>query len=345
MDTEKQTHAPSRDRIVIGGSYGSLDPLQRLLADLPANLTASVFVVQHRLAGGPDLAALLAPKSTLPVRLAEDNSPILPGTVYLAPADQHLLLDQNQMRVVRGPREKLARPSIDVLFRSAAVEFGSRVIGVILSGALNDGAAGLEAIRRCGGYSIVQEPSDAIDGELPRAALRTSPNACLTAADIGSALAHLADQLAPAPTAVPPDLALEARAAAAAMIDPTQLNSLGEVAHINCPECDGPLWRIAGSTPEQFRCDIGHAFTTETLAIAQARALEGALWVAYRTLLERSRLLEEMARTATEHGRPATAESLRQRRDELKHHSEAVMAAFAAIEQPNNQPIGDGATT
>jgi two-component system, chemotaxis family, protein-glutamate methylesterase/glutaminase len=329
-----------RDIIVVGGSSGSLLPLVRVLADLEPTLPASILVVQHRMAGTPVPVASLAAKTGLSVRAAEDHAQLERHTVYLAPADRHLLLTAHGMRVVHGPRENLARPSIDVLFRSAAVTFKARVIGIILSGDLYDGAAGLAAIRRCGGYTIVQEPNDASNPDLPRTALETSPNKALPAAEIARHLSELVKQPTVAREQVPHDLALEAHAAAVAMTDPSELSRVGEATHFTCPECQGPLWGM-NSTFAHFRCDVGHSFTLEALERGQAQALERALWVAHRILAERARLLEQMVANSSQRGMPSVARDYAARKQELLMHSQSVLAALAAIGGPSDRQPQD----
>jgi len=320
---------------VIGGSSGSSAPLKQILAALERDLPASVFVVQHRMAGAPAPVASLSTSSALSVRLAEDRKLIEKSSVYLAPAGRHLLLTSEGMRVVHGPRENLARPSIDVLFRSAAVAFGARVVGVILSGDLYDGAAGTAAIRRCGGYTIVQEPGDARNAALPRSALETSPSKTLPAELIGAHLNELVKQRVTAQAHVPRDLAFEAHAASLAMLDPNALSELGSPSHFTCPECQGPLWKMSGP-PEEFRCDVGHAFSLQTLNRSQAHRLERALWVAHRVLAERARVLEHMANDSTQQGRTSIARDYTSRKQELVGHAQSILAVLASIEGPDS---------
>jgi two-component system chemotaxis response regulator CheB len=323
------------DIIVVGGSSGSLEPLTTILSSLPEDLAAAVFVVQHRGAGSRPPLLSLGNICKLPVMLAEDNAPLRAGTVCFAPANLHLLLEGEKMRVMHGPRENLARPSIDVLFRSAAVAFGPRVIGVILSGDLDDGELGLAAVRRCGGYTIVQAPEDSASPSMPAAALRTEPDATLTAEEIGASLVRLVTGPARPARTVPSDLALEARAAAVAMTDPDDLSRVGSASHFTCPECQGPLW-LMPSQPEQYRCDVGHAFTLSSLAHGQALELERALWVAYRVVNERSRLLEHMAKSSTERGMTGAAAGYVERRKELRAHARSILDALSSLETPRD---------
>ncbi len=182
------------DVIVIGGSTGSIGALQKICAGLPADLPAAVFVVVHVGAIGRNLlAGILDVAGALPAATAEDGQVSQHGRIYVAPADRHLLLAYGVIRLGCGPHENMTRPAIDPLFRSAAAGYGPRVIGAVLSGRLNDGAAGLAAVQRCGGLTVVQSPSDAEAADMPCAALKgcdvhyTAP-----AADLGPLLAQLA---------------------------------------------------------------------------------------------------------------------------------------------------------
>jgi two-component system chemotaxis response regulator CheB len=162
----------NRDIIVIGGSSGATAPLRTILGALPEDLPAAVFIVLHIPARSLGILATVASAAgRLPVHPATDGIPITPGNVYLGVPDHHLIVAGGHIRLGRGPRENMARPAIDPLFRSAAASYGSRVIGVVLSGFLNDGPSGLEAIKRCGGVAVVQDPADAIADEMPRSAL------------------------------------------------------------------------------------------------------------------------------------------------------------------------------
>src|SRR5437660_1385585 len=180
----------NRDIIVIGGSAGATAPLKTILTNLPPDLPAAVLVVLHIPARGIGILSSVASSATkLPVRQAEEGMRIESGHVYLAAPDRHLLVLDNHVMLGRGPRENMVRPAIDALFRSAALQFGPRVIGVVLSGLLSDGAAGLDAIKRCGGMALVQDPADAISAEMPQRALEaTVADFCVPAARLGDVL-------------------------------------------------------------------------------------------------------------------------------------------------------------
>jgi two-component system chemotaxis response regulator CheB len=206
----------TRDIIAMGGSTGALDALKRIFADLPANLPATVFVVMHIASdGGNMLADILDAAGPMTVKTAAEGDIIENGRAYVAPAGRHLLVDNGTIRLGQGPRENMVRPAVDPLFRSAAVNYGPRVIAVVLSGMLDDGAAGLAAVKRCGGLTVVQDPADAQADEMPLKAL----DACAvdyraTAGKLAQTLVQLTNEPAPPPLPVPGDIALEVQIAA-----------------------------------------------------------------------------------------------------------------------------------
>src|SRR5262249_41144663 len=211
----------NRDIIVIGGSAGATAPLKQILGRLPADLPAAVFIVLHIPAHGIGiLSSVASAVARLPVRQAESGMIIENGHIYLAAPDHHLLIHEGHMILRRGPRENMVRPAIDPLFRSAALRYGPRVIGVVLSGVLSDGAAGLNAIKQCGGVALVQDPSDAIAGEMPQRALyATRVDICVPGARIGDVLSELVRETPGAAQPVPPEIRLEVEIAAGERID------------------------------------------------------------------------------------------------------------------------------
>jgi Chemotaxis response regulator containing a CheY-like receiver domain and a methylesterase domain len=182
------------DIIVIGASMGGIETLSNLVAQFPEDLPAAIFIVVHIAPNGPGvLAQILDRTGPLTAKLAENGESIRHGRIYVAPPDHHLLVKQGFIRVTRGPRENRSRPAIDPLFRSAAVAYGSRVIGVILTGFQNDGTAGLITIKRCGGVAVVQEPKDALALDMPQSALDSvEVDHCLAVSGMGAVLDRLA---------------------------------------------------------------------------------------------------------------------------------------------------------
>lgn len=316
----------NRDIIVIGGSAGATAPLKQILGQLPADLPAAVFLVLHIPAQGIGILATVASAAgKLPVRQAEDGLAIEHGHVYLAAPDRHLLLASDRIVLGRGPRENMARPAIDPLFRSAALHYGPRVIGVVLSGLLSDGAAGLNAIKRCGGIALVQDPADAISDEMPSRALEaTTVDLCVPGARIGDVLSELAREAPSAALPVPADIRLEIEIAAGERIDSERLTDVAEPAALTCPACGGVLSRIKGPRPLRFRCQVGHAFTADTLAKEQEGRVDEALRVALRIIEERAELVHRMAVDAGQSGRPAIAEMYRQRVLEYREYADMI---------------------
>jgi len=291
----------TRDMIVMGASLGGVDALSRLLAQLPADLPAAIFVVQHMQPyTDSHLAAILSKASPLPVREALNGEKIRVGQVYLAPPDQHLLVANGTLRVGRGPRENRARPAIDPLFRTAAHVGRSRTIGVILTGLLDDGAAGLAAIKQCGGVTIVQDPKDALHSSMPEEALRASqPDYVVPLSEMGAILDGLSRQPAPQAPPVPAIISLEARLTERSLGTHGHVDSiheteqLGSLTPLTCPDCGGSLWRMGQEN--RFRCHVGHAYSIGSLMSEQDEKLEHALWAAVRSLEERSKTLESLA--------------------------------------------------
>lgn len=330
-----------RDIIVIGGSSGATVPLKAILGALPGTLAAAVFVVLHVPARSLGLLATVsAAAANLPVHPAEDGMPIAPGHVYLGVPDRHLIVADGRIRLGRGPRENMARPSIDPLFRSAAATYGPRVIGVILSGLLNDGAAGLDAVRRCGGVAIVQDPAEAIADEMPRSALAAvADGRAVPAARIGDVLADLVQERAGPRLPVPPEIRLEVDIAAGERVDSGLLRRFADPAPLSCPHCDGVLSEVRGAKPLRFRCQVGHAYTAEAAATAQEGAVDEAMRVALRIVGERADLVARMAADARANGRAAVAEMYEARAAEYREHVDTLRRAVLRAVEPSG---GDG---
>lgn len=319
-----------KDIITIGGSAGSGAVLKRLLGDLPHDLPVSIFVTTHIPSHSASLLAeILATRATLPVAQAIDGQPITPGRVYIAPPDRHLLLINETIRLGEGPRENMARPSIDPMFRSAALTYGPRVVGVVLSGMLNDGASGLHAIKAVGGTAVVQHPLDAEADQMPLAALEAAQvDHVAPAADLGALIASIAGTSA-GPAQTPTDsLRLEVEIASGERLGSHALRQIATPSALSCPECQGVLSEMRGGHPLRFRCQIGHAYTAETL-VADIDQIDEAIRLAMRMMEERVTLVERMAQDARETGRAAVAELYESRGEEYRRY--AVTLRQAAI--------------
>jgi two-component system chemotaxis response regulator CheB len=331
----------NRDIIVIGGSAGATAPLQQILGRFPLDLPAAVFVVLHIPAQGIGILSTVARAAgKLPVHQVTDGMIIENGNVYLAAPDHHLLIHDNHVRLGRGPRENMARPAIDPLFRSAALQFGPRVIGVVLSGLLSDGAAGLNAIKRCGGITLVQDPQDAISNEMPLRALEeTTVDLCVSGARMGDVLADLARESPGAALPIPPELRLEVEIAAGERLGTERLTRIAEPAALTCPSCGGVLSAMKGDHPLRFRCQVGHAYTADSLAKSQEGRVDEALRVALRIIEERAELVHRMAVDARQSGRAAVAEMYAARSVEYREYADMIRrVVLQSLRTPPSKP-------
>jgi two-component system chemotaxis response regulator CheB len=285
--------------------------LRTLFAALPKDYPAAVFVVVHLAPEAPSiLPDILNRTSNMPVMLARFGAKVRRSTIMIAPPNLHLVLEGDEVLVTHGPRENRHRPAIDVLFRSAAVTYGPRVTGVVLSGMQDDGAAGLWAIKRRGGAAIVQDPDDAEFPDMPRNAMETvvDVDACVPVSDMAPTLmrlVHAAVQARDEPA--PPNMQKEVRMAAKSDSSMEELDAIGTRVPFTCPECGGSLWELENGGP-RFRCHNGHAYSLNTLADEQSVQVEAALWAALRRLEESERLANKMAAQARLRGNERSAE-------------------------------------
>jgi two-component system chemotaxis response regulator CheB len=321
-----------RDIIVVGASTGGIAALQRLVADLPADLPAAVLIVTHIDAASSLLPRILGRTAALPVAEAVDGEAIGSGRIFVAAPDRHLLVEGGRVALRRGPRENSTRPAIDPLFRSAAVAFGARVIGVILTGLLNDGTAGLRAIKRCGGIAVVQDPDDAQASEMPRSALRhVAVDHCVPLAEMGALLSRLVAEPARPALEIPNDIRREAAIAREEQLTMPRQDESDRPSVFTCPDCNGTLWEIRDGDLLRYRCHIGHAFTADVLLAAQRDAVELAMARALRANKEQAMLFNRLADDAEAAQRSAMARHYRERSAEYQQDA-------AVIEQALNQP-------
>jgi two-component system, chemotaxis family, protein-glutamate methylesterase/glutaminase len=296
-----------RDVVVVGASAGGVAALQMLVAGLPRDFPASVLVVLHLSPHTPSLLhEVLARVSALPVTAAKDGEVMAPGHVYVATADRHLVIQpEGRMRMTRGPRENRSRPAVDTLFRSAAYFSGPRVIGIVLSGTLDDGTAGLWAIKDRGGLALVQSPDDAQYPSMPQSALRhVAVDYTLPVADMPALLSNLVRQeletlVSPAPAEA---MLTEVRIAMEGNGLQAGVMQLGLVSPNTCPECHGVLVRLQEGVNVRYRCHTGHAYSLETLLADVNEEIDTTLWAALRALEERILLLQELSEAAHSRG-------------------------------------------
>jgi len=295
-------HGEQRDIIVIGASAGGLEPLSILLAGLPANFPASILVVRHITPHSPSvLPQILEKVATLPVVEAEDGEPIYTGRIYVAGADRHLMVDGTHLRLTRGPKENFSRPSINVLFRSAAYSMGPRVIGIVLSGILDDGTSGLWAIKDRGGLALVQLPEEASHTSMPQNAIEhVKVDAVLPVAEMPARLVEWTSESMERKEAKPMSAILEAEHHIALNEVNVRQRSmeLGPLAMVTCPECHGAMVRIEEDSLVRFRCHTGHAYSIRSLMADVNEEIDESLWKSIKVIEERIFLLYDMAKLA-----------------------------------------------
>lgn len=295
--------------IVIGASAGGVFALRRLAAGLSADLPVPVLVVLHVGTHPSVLPTLLSASGALPASHARDRQRMEPGHIYIAPPDHHLLVIGDALRLDRGPKEHHSRPAIDPLFLSAALSHGPGVIGVVLTGMLDDGTFGLQAIKQCGGIAVVQDPAEAAEPSMPLSALENvDVDHCVGIANLPALLTSLASvPSAPAPRRDRQRLEHEQ---ALMLFEGDALEHLTAIADPSpfvCPDCRGGLWEIKDSSPVRYRCHTGHAFTIRTLQHALWTAADDSVWTALRALQEKRLLFNHMAKLASRSGDEAKA--------------------------------------
>jgi two-component system, chemotaxis family, protein-glutamate methylesterase/glutaminase len=328
-----QAQATHHDLIVVGTSSGGVEALQLLVRELPADLPAALLIVLHISPESPMLLAdILNRAGNLPSQYAQDGEQIRYGHVYLAPPDRHLVVEEGRMRLTRGPKENRARPSVDPLFRSAAASYGPRTIGVILTGNLNDGSAGLWSVKQAGGVAVVQDPTDILYPGMPQSALAAvEVDYVRRLAEIPELLTQLVAQTVAGeenllPFAAEKEVAMEINADR----ERQRFETLGERSGFSCPECGGVLNELAQDNVLRFRCHVGHAYTAEALEVELKDGVEQALWVALRTLEEKMDLHQRMAALAAERGHNLTVKQWQAEIAEMEERVDLLYQVLSA---------------
>jgi two-component system, chemotaxis family, protein-glutamate methylesterase/glutaminase len=282
-----------RDIVVVGASAGGVEALTRFVSAFPPDLHAAVFIVLHVSPTGSVLPSILGRATPLPVAHAEDGQPIEHGRIYVAPPNCHMLVEDGRIRVTAGPRQNGHRPAIDPLFRTAAWAYGGRVVGVILSGVLDDGTLGCVSIAARGGVTLAQDPADATYDSMPLSAIEFD-----SATQVGSAteLGRLVVELASDGGNNWPADTMEAVPVTEALEGDRERRTEGELSGLTCPECNGALWQFQEGDLLRFRCRVGHSYSTGAMDASQGTAVEAALWAALRALEERVALKRRLAK-------------------------------------------------
>jgi two-component system chemotaxis response regulator CheB len=315
--------------VTIGASAGGVESLREVVGGIPAGFGGAIFVVLHIPPYQPSaLASILEHSGPLPVADAKDGEAITGGRIYVAPPDCHLLIEANTIAVKKGPKENRFRPSIDALFRSAAYVFGSKVVGVVLSGALDDGTSGLWSIKRMGGISVVQQPNNARFESMPLSALQYVPiDYTLPAAEIGPLLGRLdAKSLAARATedaALHDRLRLEREIAAEGGAFQKGIMNLGVLTPFTCPECHGVLVKLKDGEITRYRCHTGHAYSDSALLEDVMESTGEMLWQVVRSMEEAAMLLEHIGRQLMDEGAAQRADVFLAKARELETRSRA----------------------
>ena len=329
--------------VVVGASAGGVEALHDLVAALPPDLPLAVLVVLHVPAsGGSALPAILDRAGPLPARHAVDGDRLRRGEVLVAPPDHHLVVLEESVALTRGPQENGHRPAVDVLFRTAARSCGSRTVAVVLSGSLDDGAAGAMAIRQRGGLCVVQDYAEALYDSMPRAAATAGGVERATpVADMPRVIADWAADLAVAPSPVRPTPDLMETETAMAELDPAAMHDHdrpGTPAGFGCPDCAGGLFEIEEGELRRYRCRVGHAWSPQSLLAQQTVALESALWMALRSLEEKAALASELAGRTSDQGQPHAAARLESSAAEARRAAELVRRLVEQIGEAGERP-------
>ena len=317
----------NRDIIVMGASAGGLTALNRITKQLPDNLNAAVFIVWHVSPYSTSLLPdILSRSGKLQAKHPANGESIQKGKIYVAPPDRHLLLEAGRIRLAKGPKENRFRPAVDPLFRSAAYAYGARVVGVVLTGALDDGTAGLWAIKDRGGIAVVQDPAEAEQPSMPSSALNNVQiDYCLPISEIPPLLVTLTQQtVEQAGPPVSKQLEIETKIALGADSAELDVTQLGKISEFTCPDCHGSLTKINNGRLQRFRCHTGHSFSNGTLLAEVTDSVEQALWNTIRAVEERIRLLKNLAQNASNLKQTELSSALSRELQQNEHRADVL---------------------
>jgi two-component system chemotaxis response regulator CheB len=347
IERRKERAVQRRDVVVIGASAGGVQALLEVVRGLPSDFPGAICVVVHGPPRESMLPTVLARAGVLPASHARPGEPIVPGHIFVAPPDYHLLVRPGWLELSHGPRENHCRPAVDPLFRSAARAFGQRVVGVVLSGALGDGAAGLFAVKARGGVAIVQDPADALSESMPRTALEmVEVDHVLPARAIAEQLVDLVGRPPTDEGAMEMDDEFEQTVDSISedFVEQASDQRGGELTLFSCPECGGSLWQSSAGSTLAFQCHVGHTYQGETLLNQKSEQVEAALWASMRLLKERATLTRQVAgrlRKSGEGQRAARIEEqavqddghVRSLRELLESNSDPLAAPFVGFSE------------
>ncbi len=316
------------DIVVIGASAGGIEAIKEITSNLAPDLDAAIFIVVHI---SPESSGLLANilnrRSKIPAHQAEDGEAIRPGRIYVAAPNRHLLLERDEVRVVNGPRHNRHRPAIDLLFRTAARHFGERVVGVVLTGFLDDGSSGLLAIHNAGGATIVQSPEDAEVASMPKNALeQVQPDYCVPLVEIAGIINRLAG--------------VEAKPMARRSNHKQKSEKKRVQTPFTCPDCHGTIWEVDENGEIRFECRVGHAYSPEGMFQANDEDVERCLWAALRSLEESAALERRLAEMAQKRGRPHAYQRFAERAHERTRHAAVLRDVLVGSKRKESRANG-----
>ncbi len=337
---------PGHDIICIGASAGGVPALVQLVSALPPDLPASIFIALHVSPYGPSyMPGILSRAGPLPATNPHDGQPIEKGQIYIAPPDRHLFIVDSRVQVVRGPRENGYRPAIDALFRTAALNYGPRVVGVVLTGTLDDGTIGLGHIHRRGGLTMVQEPTEALYPDMPLSAIEHVPvDYVLPIAQIAPALVRLSmEEVKPVreEQASPTPDASDVNGTEIVQQDKLEFEE-GKTPNtrsvLTCPDCGGVLWELDDGQLVHFRCHVGHTYSLESLVAEQDETVEHALWSAVRILKERAMLMDRLATRLGQQGTSRAAGHFNDQAREAERNADLIRQLILRAGPPPGEP-------
>lgn len=331
--------------VVVGGSAGGVEAMSRLVSHFPRDLPAAVLMVLHIPHNAVSvMPAILRRAGRLPAVHAATREPLREGMIYVAPPDRHMLIRDANVITSFGPRENGHRPAIDPLFRSAADTYRRNAIGVILTGNLDDGTAGLAAIKECGGITIVQDPEDALYPGMPASAAQNVEVDHIVPLDrIASTVMELLDAPAPPSKKAATNGDLETEIKKAEMDPSVEIDEqAGQPSEFTCPECNGGLWEIKEGPMVRYRCRVGHAYSSDSLVGAYGRSVEAALWAALRSLEENAAFAMRLAKRADTMRQTTARERFREQASRASEHAttlRGILAGGGVADEPEHEVI------
>jgi two-component system chemotaxis response regulator CheB len=313
--------------VVIGTSAGGFFALAELISQLRDDIDAAFFVVMHLSNNGMQSFLLnqMQNYTTLPCEQIAGDTEIERGTIYFPPSNKHLIIKDRKAICGNGPRDNRWRPSIDVLFRSAAAAFDGHTIGIILTGMLDDGTSGMAAIKRCGGTAVVQDPNEAEYPDMPLSVMKEiEVDYCVPLTQIGSVISDIINSKEVVNTIIPTDIIKEVQIAETGAASIELLEEIGKPTVFCCPDCGGVLFEMKNGEPTRFKCHTGHSYTLNNLLLKKNKNLEASLWVALRILEERKRLLKRLVDKNQERGFKHSASDYSEKIEQLNDYVESL---------------------